>query len=364
MRCASSSSIWDTISGKKAGRTVVVTLCTLTGTAINGGALLKIDDLKTYFYTPAGPVKSVNGVSFEVHPGETLAIVGESGSGKSVTSLSIMRLVDAPGKIVSGSILFRTKLGAAVDLARCSEADMRRIRGNDIAMVFQEPMTSLNPAFTAGDQIAEAITLHQGKSRKEAWQLAVEMLALAGIPDPEKRVRAYPHQMSGGMRQRVMIAIALSSKPSLLIADEPTTALDVTIQAQILDLTRKLQTELGMGILLITHNLGVVAEVASRVAVMYAGRVVEQGSVAEVFKSPKHPYTAALLRSIPRPGSGHGSARLEAIPGSMPSPFAMPPGCAFAPRCSFAVPDCSALDPLLVETAHNHSSRCLRWRDM
>jgi len=230
--------------------------------------LLKISDLRTHFFTRAGVVKSVNGISLEVRRGETLAVVGESGSGKSVTSLSVMRLIDAPGRIVSGSIVLRTKLGAVLDVRRCSEKEMRRVRGNDIAMVFQEPMTSLNPAYTAGNQIAEAIMLHQGKRQKEAWEMAAETLALVGISAPEKRMFEFPHQLSGGMRQRVMIAIALSSKPGLLIADEPTTALDVTIQAQILDLMRKLQSDLNMGILLITHNLGVVAEMASRVAVM------------------------------------------------------------------------------------------------
>jgi len=326
--------------------------------------LLKITDLQTHFYTRPGIVKSVNGVSLEVRAGETLAVVGESGSGKSVTSLSIMRLIDPPGRIVNGSILFRTKQGKRVDLTVCTEPDMRRIRGNDIAMVFQEPMTSLNPAFTAGDQIAEAIMLHQGKRKKEAWSLAAEMLALVGIAAPEKRLHEFPHQMSGGMRQRVMIAIALSSKPALLIADEPTTALDVTIQAQILDLMRKLQMELHMAILLVTHNLGVVAEMGSRVAVMYAGRIVEEGRVDDVFRSPKHPYTIGLLASMPRPDSGGKRARLDAIPGSVPSPFAMPPGCSFAPRCRYALAECDAVIPALAETGDGHVSRCLRWRDL
>jgi oligopeptide/dipeptide ABC transporter ATP-binding protein len=321
--------------------------------------MLKVENLHTHFYTRAGVVKSVNGVSFRVDAGETLAVVGESGSGKSVTSLSIMRLIDKPGRIVSGSIMLRTKQGTSVELTGCSEKEMQRIRGNDVAMVFQEPMTSLNPAFTTGDQISEAITLHQGKSKKEALDLAVEMLNLVGISAPEKRVHEFPHQMSGGMRQRVMIAIALSSNPALLIADEPTTALDVTIQAQILDLMRKLQSEREMGILLITHNLGVVAEAASRVAVMYAGRVVEEGLVADVFRSPKHPYTMGLLASLPRP-----NCRLEAIPGNMPSPFAMPPGCAFAPRCKYAQPKCSAEDPPLVPVGPEQASRCLRWSEL
>ncbi len=323
--------------------------------------LLKISDLRTHFFTRAGVVKSVNGISLEVRQGETLAVVGESGSGKSVTSLSVMRLIDAPGRIVSGSIVVRTKLGAAVDVTQCSEKEMRRIRGNDIAMVFQEPMTSLNPAYTAGDQIAEAVILHQRKGKKEAWEMVAQTLALVGISAPEKRKFEFPHQMSGGMRQRVMIAIALSSKPGLLIADEPTTALDVTIQAQILDLMRKLQDELKMGILLITHNLGVVAEMASRVAVMYAGQVVEQGAVAEVFRSPKHPYTIGLLASLPRPAA---HARLEAIPGNVPSPFAMPPGCKFAPRCRYAVSECSQGEPALLAVGEGHESRCFRWREL
>jgi oligopeptide/dipeptide ABC transporter ATP-binding protein len=337
----------------------------LTERTKGGDPLLKVEELRTYFYTRAGVVKSVDGVSLEVHPGETVAVVGESGSGKSVTSLSIMRLIDSPGRIVSGSIRLRTKEGANVDLTGCSEKDMRRIRGNDIAMVFQEPMTSLNPAFTAGDQIAEAIVLHQGKRKREAWEIAARTLAQVGIAAPEKRLYEFPHQMSGGMRQRVMIAIALSSKPALLIADEPTTALDVTIQAQILDLLRKLQSESGMGILLITHNLGVVAETASRVAVMYAGQIVEEGSVTDVFLSPKHPYTMGLLASMPRlESSGVERSRLEAIPGSVPSLFAMPPGCSFAPRCRYAIEQCSASDPVLEQTSDGHVSRCLRWRDI
>jgi len=342
----------------------IVTLSSLTEATTSGEPLLKIENLQTYFYTRAGVVKSVSGVSLHVDAGETLAVVGESGSGKSVTSLSVMRLIDTPGRIVGGSILFRKKDGSSLDLASCPEKEMRRIRGNDVAMVFQEPMTSLNPAFTAGDQIAEAIILHQSKNRRDAWRLAAEMLTLVGIPAPEKRLHEFPHQMSGGMRQRVMIAIALSSKPALLIADEPTTALDVTIQAQILDLMRKLQTELNMGILLITHNLGVVAETASRVAVMYAGKVVEEGSVAQVFESPKHPYTLGLLASMPRLDSAGNHTRLEAIPGNMPSPFALPPGCAFAPRCRFAIPACSAVERPLEQTGAGHFSRCLRWSEL
>ncbi len=281
-----------------------------------------------------------------------------------MTSLSVMRLIDSPGEIVEGSILLRTKPGRMMDLTRCSEREMRSIRGNDIAMVFQEPMTSLNPAFTVGDQIAEAILLHQAKRKREAWGLAEEMLALVGIAAPAKRLHEFPHQLSGGMRQRVMIAIALSSKPALLIADEPTTALDVTIQAQILDLLRKLQAELHMAVLLVTHNLGVVAEAASRVAVMYAGRIVEEGPVADVFRAPKHPYTIGLLNSLPRPDGAGKRTRLEAIPGAMPSPFAMPPGCSFAPRCRYALPECSKADPTLAHVGEGRLSRCFRWSDL
>jgi len=327
----------------------------------SGKLLLKISDLRTHFHTRSGIVKSVNGISLEVQPGETLAVVGESGSGKSVTSLSVMRLIDSPGRIASGSILLRTKQGTTVDLAQCSEKRMRQIRGNDIAMVFQEPMTSLNPAYTAGNQIAEAVMLHQAKRKKEAWQLAAHALELVGIPAPEKRLFEFPHQMSGGMRQRVMIAIALSSNPALLIADEPTTALDVTIQAQILDLLRKLQKDLNMGILLITHNLGVVAEMASRVAVMYAGQIVEEGLVSDVFRTPRHPYTMGLLASLPRRTE---RVRLDAIPGNVPSPFVMPPGCAFAPRCRYAVASCTTGQPPLYQAGGEHVSRCFRWSDL
>ncbi|MER3483730.1 MAG: dipeptide ABC transporter ATP-binding protein DppD, partial [Meiothermus sp.] len=254
--------------------------------------LVEVSDLKVHFFTDDGVVKAVDGVSFHIDKGETLAVVGESGSGKSVTSLAMMRLIpNPPGKIVSGSMLFRGKDGKVKDLVKEDEASMRKIRGNDIAMIFQEPMTSLNPVYTVGDQIAEAIVLHQGKSKKEALEQSAEMLDLVGIPEPRKRLSNYPHQMSGGMRQRVMIAMALSCNPSLLIADEPTTALDVTIQAQILELMKKLQQEIGMSILFITHNLGVVAEMADRVVVMYAGRAVEEADVTPTFKNPLHPYT-------------------------------------------------------------------------
>ncbi|AZI45091.1 ABC transporter ATP-binding protein (plasmid) [Deinococcus psychrotolerans] len=334
--------------------------------------LLSVTNLKTYFFTDDGVVKSVDGVTFHIGKGETLAVVGESGSGKSVTSLSAMRLIPVPpGKIVEGEMLFTGKDGRTTDLATMSEAEMRKIRGNDISMIFQEPMTSLNPVYTVGDQIAEAISLHQNKNRKEAMLAATDMLRLVGIPAPEKRVNEYPHQMSGGMRQRVMIAMALSCNPALLIADEPTTALDVTIQAQILDLMRKLQKEIGMSILFITHNLGVVAEMADRVVVMYGGRVVEEGDVIEIFQAPRHPYTMGLLNSIPRvdhaaeyhTGPGQKKERLEAIPGNVPNPLNLPPGCPFEPRCKYAIAACSTAVPALEDTGGGHMSRCIRWKE-
>ncbi|WP_034383873.1 ABC transporter ATP-binding protein [Deinococcus sp. YIM 77859] len=334
-----------------------------------GEVLLAVNGLKTYFHTDDGVVKSVDGVTFHIKKGETLAVVGESGSGKSVTSLSIMRLIPMPpGRIEEGEILFTGKDGVQKDIVRLPEAEMRRIRGNDISMIFQEPMTSLNPVYTVGDQIAEAVMLHQGKSKREAMGVATEMLRLVGIPAPEKRVNEYPHQMSGGMRQRVMIAMALSCNPALLIADEPTTALDVTIQAQILDLMRKLQKEIGMSILFITHNLGVVAEMADRVVVMYGGRVVEEGDVVEIFKAPRHPYTMGLLNSIPRPGldvreDGQPKRRLEAIPGNVPNPLNLPRGCSFEPRCKFAVEACREAVPPLFDTGGGHTARCIRWQE-
>ncbi|XLE17844.1 ABC transporter ATP-binding protein [Deinococcus radiomollis] len=330
--------------------------------------LLDVKGLKTYFFTDEGVVKSVDGVTFHIQRGETLAVVGESGSGKSVTSLSIMRLIAMPpGKIVEGEILFRGKDGVQKNLVTAPENEMRKIRGNDISMIFQEPMTSLNPVYTIGDQIAEAVMLHQGKNRKDGMEAAVQMLELVGIPAARKRVNEYPHQMSGGMRQRVMIAMALSCNPALLVADEPTTALDVTIQAQILDLMRKLQAEIGMSILFITHNLGVVAEMADRVVVMYGGRVVEEGEVIDIFKSPKHPYTMGLLNSMPRVDHaavpGERKERLEAIPGNVPNPLSLPPGCAFEPRCKFAIAECSKAVPALEDTGAGHMSRCIRWRE-
>ena len=323
--------------------------------------LLEVTNLKTYFDTDEGTVKAVDGVSFHIDKGETLAVVGESGSGKSVTSLSTMRLIPTPpGRIASGEILFEGR-----DIVKLSERDMRKIRGNEISMIFQEPMTSLNPVYTVGDQISEAIQLHQGKSRREGMRLAAEMLDLVGIPEPGKRVKNYPHQMSGGMRQRVMIAMALSCGPKLLIADEPTTALDVTIQAQILDLMKKLQREIGMSILFITHDLGVVAEVADRVVVMYAGRAVEEGTVEDIFAKPQMPYTLGLMKSIPRVDrAALHQERLEAIPGNVPNPLRLPEGCSFHPRCRFAQDKCKAAVPPLEDTGGGHMVRCVRWNEL
>ncbi len=325
------------------------------------GNILEVNDLKTYFATDEGTVKAVDGVSFHIGRGETLAVVGESGSGKSVTSLSIMRLIpNPPGRIAGGEMIFEGE-----DLVKKSEAQMRRIRGNDISMIFQEPMTSLNPVYTVGDQIAEAIQLHQKKSYRQSMKLAAEMLDLVGIPEPGKRVHNYPHQMSGGMRQRVMIAMALSCGPKLLIADEPTTALDVTIQAQILDIMRKLQREIGMSILFITHDLGVVAEIADRVVVMYAGRAVEEGSVRDIFAKPQMPYTLGLMNSIPRVDkAATHQDRLEAIPGNVPNPLYLPEGCAFNPRCPFVQPKCKEAIPPLEDTGGGHMVRCVRWNEL
>jgi peptide/nickel transport system ATP-binding protein len=302
--------------------------------------LLEVVDLVTEFRTEHGAVRAVDGVSFSIPPRGTLGLVGESGSGKSVTALSIMRLVASPpGRIASGSIRYAGK-----DLLALREAEMREIRGDRIAMIFQEPMTSLNPVFTAGDQVGEAVRLHQGKSKKQAREVAIEMFRLVGIPSPEDRVDAYPHQLSGGMRQRVMIAMALACKPDLLIADEPTTALDVTIQAQILELLKSLQRELGMSVLLITHDLGVVAETCDEVVVMYAGRVVEQAPTTVLFAGPRHPYTAGLLRSIPS-----GDERLQEIKGMVPALHELPKGCKFADRCPRVESKCHLDEPPLVQ---------------
>jgi oligopeptide/dipeptide ABC transporter ATP-binding protein len=331
--------------------------------------VLVVDDLRTWFDGERGLVRSVDGVSFAAHAGETVAVVGESGSGKSVTALSIMRLVAAPaGRIVGGAIRFTGRDGTTRDLVAADDATMRGLRGNEISMIFQEPMTSLNPVFPVGDQIAEAVALHRGLARRAAWEVAVEMLALVGIPAPARRAKDYPHQMSGGMRQRVMIAMALACRPVLLIADEPTTALDVTIQAQILALMKALQAEIGMSVLFITHNLGVVAEIADRVVVMYGGRVVEEGPVGRVFRRPLHPYTRGLMASVPgspfRIRDAAGRLRLRAIPGNVPDPRHLPPGCAFAPRCADARPECDAAVPALEAADTGHAVRCRRWQEL
>jgi len=318
--------------------------------------LLEVRNLRTHFRTEEGVVPAVDGVSFHVNRGETLGIVGESGCGKSVTSLSIMRLVpNPPGEIAGGEIIFQGE-----NLLAKSEREMRRIRGNEIAMIFQEPMTSLNPVYTVGDQIAEAIELHQGLSRREALAKAVEMLRLVGIPSPEQRVREYPHQMSGGMRQRVMIAMALSCNPKLLIADEPTTALDVTIQAQILELMKELREKIGMAIMLITHDLGVIAEMAERVIVMYAGKVVEEADVFALFRRPLHPYTEGLLHSIPRLDQPKGQ-KLHVIEGVVPNPLNMPTGCRFHPRCPYATDRCRAEEPALEQVEPGRFTACWHW---
>ncbi len=321
--------------------------------------LLEVADLKTWFRAEGEVARAVDGVSFTLDRGETLAIVGESGSGKSVTSLSIMRLVPIPpGEIAGGTVRFRGR-----DLLRLSEPEMRQVRGNEIGMIFQEPMSSLNPLLTVGEQIAEVVRLHRGLGRRAARRHAVEMLARVNIPDPERRAAEYPHRLSGGMRQRVMIAMALACHPALLIADEPTTALDVTIQAQILELIRTLQAEMEMSVLFITHNLGVVAQIADRVAVMYAGRIVEQGRVEAVFAAPLHPYTRALLRSIPRvEGGGRDPAnRLLSIPGQVPSPAALPRGCSYSPRCPLAEEICRSTMPDIETPRAGHEVRCHHW---
>ena len=314
--------------------------------------LLSVRNLRTYFYTDEGVVKAVDGLNYELKKGETLGIVGESGCGKSVHALSVMRLIpQPPGKIVEGQILFE-----GTNLLALPEDEMRRIRGNRIAMIFQEPMTSLNPVLTIGEQIAEAVMLHQRLNKKDAWDRAVEMLEKVKIPLAKERVRDYPHQFSGGMRQRVMIAMALSCNPSILIADEPTTALDVTIQAQILDLMRGLQQEFNMAIILITHNLGVVAEMCDNVVVMYAGRPVESASVEHTFNDSKHPYTWGLLHSIPK--LYVREERLIPIEGQPPSLIDLPPGCTFAPRCPFAFEICLKVDPPEYPVGTHHYARC------
>ena len=322
-------------------------------------AVLEISGLRTYLFTRSGVVKGVDDVSFSVRRGETLAVVGESGCGKTMTALSIMRLVPAPpGKIVGGAITLDGK-----DLLKLNEAEMRDIRGNEISMIFQEPMTSLNPVLTIGHQVAEALRLHQDLSKSVAAEKAVEMLRLVKIPEPAQRTREYPHQLSGGMRQRAMIAMALACNPRVLIADEPTTALDVTIQAQILDLMLELQQKLGTAIILITHNLGVVAETAQRVVVMYAGRKVEEADVDALFAEPLHPYTHGLLGSIPRLAiiggkSANAGQKLKEIPGMVPALTNLPPGCTFAPRCAFADDRCRAQFPPYEQKRAGHWAAC------
>ncbi|HUJ75498.1 MAG TPA: ABC transporter ATP-binding protein [bacterium] len=320
--------------------------------------ILAIEDLRTYFFSREGVTKAVDGVSYSISRGETLGVVGESGCGKSVTALSVLRLVpDPPGKIVGGAIRFD-----GTDLLQLPQERMQHIRGNDISMIFQEPMTSLNPVLTVGNQISEAVTLHQGLSRRAAMDKAVEMLKLVKIPDATRRVREYPHQMSGGMRQRVMIAMALSCNPKVLVADEPTTALDVTIQAQILDLMLDLQAKLGTAIILITHSLGVVAETARRVVVMYAGRKVEEAPVDDLFAAPLHPYTVGLMNSVPRLSDAAqadpGSARLQEIPGIVPPLHHLPAGCTFAPRCTYATERCRQEFPPLNQYRPGHWVAC------
>src|SRR5215813_7599267 len=319
-------------------------------------SLLEVRNLKTFFSTRRGEVRSVDDVSFTLERGETLSLVGESGCGKSVTALSIMRLVSPPGRIVGGEIFFEGR-----DLLKLGEAEMRAIRGDDIAMIFQDPMTSLNPVYTVGDQIAEAVRLHRKVSKKEAWDQAVEGMRDVAIPAPWTRARSYPHEMSGGMRQRVMIAMALACDPKLLIADEPTTALDVTIQAQVLELLNNLRRTRELAVLLITHDLGVVAEVADRVAVMYTGKIVEESPVAALFARPKHPYTEGLLRSVPKlnPKDVVGRERLQTIEGTVPKATALPPGCHFEPRCPYRLPRCREEEIALYPMGDEVTVRCV-----
>jgi oligopeptide/dipeptide ABC transporter ATP-binding protein len=320
-----------------------------------GEKLLEVKGLKTYFYTEAGVVKAVDGVDFFVKPGEVFGLVGESGCGKSVTSFSIMRLVGIPGKIIEGEILFEGR-----DLLKMSENEMITMRGNRISMIFQQPQTSLNPVFMVADQVAEVLQIHQNLEKKSSWDRAVELLRLVGIPDHERKAKAYPHEMSGGQAQRVMIAMALALNPQLLLADEPTTALDVTIQAQILDLMRDLRTHMGTSVILITHDLGVISEMADRVAVMYAGRIVEQADTITLFDKPLHPYTQGLIASIPV--LGKVTERLDVIPGNVPNLVNLPPGCRFASRCrsrlQYNLAICTEKEPDLIEVLPNHLVRC------
>jgi len=318
-----------------------------------GNLLLEVANLKTSFFTDEGVAQSVDGVSFSVDRGEILGIIGESGCGKSVSALSVLQLIASPpGKILGGTILFEGE-----DLLKKNSSAMRKIRGNDIAMIFQEPMTSLNPVYTIGNQISENIISHQNLGRRAARKQAIAMLERVGIPSPEKRIDEYPHQLSGGMRQRAMIAMALSCHPKLLIADEPTTALDVTIQAQILEIIKKLRQESDMAVIMITHDLGVIAELADKVAVFYAGKVVETADVRSIFRDPQHPYTQALYNSIPKLADSR-MQRLEVIPGAVPNPLNFPPGCRFHPRCKHAIDLCRQKEPQLEEVSGNHSVRC------
>ncbi len=317
------------------------------------GALLELRDLRTYFFTLGGVVRAVDGVSYTVQEGETVALVGESGCGKSVSALSVMRLIpDPPGRIVGGEVLFRGR-----DLLQLQEEEMRQVRGKEIAMIFQEPMTSLNPTLTIGRQLTESLEVHLQMSAEDATSRAAELLKLVGISDPERRLPQYPHQFSGGMRQRVMIAMALACNPKLILADEPTTALDVTIQAQILELMKELSQRFGVAMVIITHNLGVVARYADRVNVMYGGKVIEQGPSTEIYHHPRHPYTLGLLRSIPRLDQPR-KARLEPIDGQPPDPADLPPGCSFQPRCRFAIEKCATQVPPLMEVEGGHLSAC------
>jgi oligopeptide/dipeptide ABC transporter ATP-binding protein len=321
----------------------------------NNKPLLEVKGLKTYFYTEDGVVRAVDGVNFEVYPGEVLGLVGESGCGKSVTSLSIMRLISKPGKVDAGEILLDGE-----NLLNLTEEEMTKVRGNRISMIFQQPQTALNPVFKVGDQLAEVLNVHQDMGREAGWKRAIALLKMVGVPDPERRVEAYPHELSGGMAQRVMIAMALACIPELLIADEPTTALDVTIQAQILDLMRDMRKEMGTSVILITHDLGVVAEMAERVAVMYAGEIVEQTDVNSLFDEPLHPYTQGLTGSIPV--LGEIKDQLDVIPGSVPNLVDLPPGCRFAPRCQsrikYGLTICTDVKPELEEVKSGHYVRC------
>jgi oligopeptide/dipeptide ABC transporter ATP-binding protein len=322
--------------------------------------LLEIKDLKTHFFTEDGVVKAVDGVDLVVYPGEVLGLVGESGCGKSVSFLSVMRLISQPGRVAAGEIIFDGQ-----DLLKLSEAEMTHIRGNRISMIFQQPQTALNPVFKVGDQISEVLNIHQDFGKESGRQRAVELLSMVGIPEPEKRANSFPHELSGGMAQRVMIAMALACVPELLIADEPTTALDVTIQAQILDLMRDLRNKVGASVVLITHDLGVVAEMAERVAVMYAGRIVEQAEVKPLFARPLHPYTQGLMGSIPI--LGMIKERLEVIPGSVPNLVNLPQGCRFAPRCKARIEHqlqvCTEIEPDLIQTSPDHLVRCWLYQD-